>query len=68
MLLKYKYKLKAHKRQAVIMSNWLSMACCQYNYRLAERLHWFEATRTPVQHCPLNVSVVGRFRCATWKA
>ncbi|NEN89237.1 MAG: hypothetical protein F6K48_10125 [Okeania sp. SIO3H1] len=42
----------------MIISNWLSMARKQYNYRLAERLNWFEATRTPVQHCPLNVSVV----------
>ena len=34
------------------------MARKQYNYRLAERLNWFEATRTPVNPCPLNVSVV----------
>ena len=58
MLLKYKYKLKPHKRQAVIISNWLEMTRKQYNYRLAERLNWFEATRTPVNACPLNVSVV----------
>ncbi|NEN88282.1 MAG: transposase [Okeania sp. SIO3H1] len=58
MLLKYKYKLKPDKRQAVIISNWLEMARKQYNYRLAERLNWFEATRTPVNACPLNVSVV----------
>ncbi|NEQ37708.1 MAG: transposase [Okeania sp. SIO3I5] len=58
MLLKYKYKLKPCKRQAVIIANWLSMARRQYNYRLAERLNWFEATRTPVNACPLNVSVV----------
>ncbi|NER02981.1 MAG: transposase [Okeania sp. SIO3C4] len=30
----------------------------QYNHRLAQRLNWFEATRTPVNACPLNVSVV----------
>ncbi len=35
------------------------MARKQYNYRLAERLNWFEATRTPVNAYPLNVSVVG---------
>ena len=58
MLLKYKYKLKPHKSQAVIISNWLEMARKQYNYRLAERLNWFEATRTPANACPLNVSVV----------
>ncbi|GGA47539.1 helix-turn-helix domain-containing protein [Okeania sp. KiyG1] len=58
MLLKYKYKLKPCKSQAVIIANWLSMARRQYNYRLAERLNWFEATRTPVNACPLNVSVV----------
>ncbi|NEP77637.1 MAG: helix-turn-helix domain-containing protein [Okeania sp. SIO3B3] len=59
MLLKYKYKLKPHKRQTVIIANWLELARKQYNYRLAERLNWFEATRTPVKACPLNVSVVG---------
>ncbi|WP_426547090.1 RNA-guided endonuclease InsQ/TnpB family protein [Dapis sp. BLCC M126] len=58
MLLKYKYKLKPHKNQGVIIANWLEMARKQYNYRLAERLNWFEATRTPVNACPLNVSVV----------
>ncbi|MDJ0518532.1 MAG: helix-turn-helix domain-containing protein [Trichodesmium sp. MO_231.B1] len=58
MLLKYKYKLKPHKRQAVIISSWLEMSRRQYNYRLAERLRWFEATRTPVNACPLNVVVV----------
>ena len=58
MLLKYKYKLKPHKRQAVIISNWLEMARKQYNYRLSERLNWFEATRTLLNACPLNVSVV----------
>ncbi|MGD1808766.1 helix-turn-helix domain-containing protein, partial [Dapis sp. BLCC M126] len=58
MLLKYKYKLKPHKRQGVIIANWLELARRQYNYRLAERLNWFEATRTPVNACPLNVSVV----------
>ncbi|GGA10612.1 helix-turn-helix domain-containing protein [Okeania sp. KiyG1] len=58
MLLKYKYKLKPHKSQTVIIANWLEMARKQYNYRLAERLNWFEATRTPVNACPLNVSVV----------
>ena len=42
----------------VIIANWLSMARKQYNYRLAQRLNWFEATRTPVNACPLNVSVV----------
>ena len=59
MLLKYKYKLKPCKSQAVIIANWLSMARRQYNYRLAERLNWFEAMRTLLNACPLNVSVVG---------
>ncbi|NEP79914.1 MAG: transposase [Okeania sp. SIO3C4] len=58
MLLKYKYKLKPHKSQALIIANWLELARKQYNYRLSERLNWFEATRTPVNACPLNVSVV----------
>ena len=46
MLLKYKYKLKPDKKQGVIIANWLEMARKQYNYRLAEKLNWFEATRT----------------------
>ncbi len=58
MLLKYKYKLKPHKSQTVVIGNWLEMARKQYNYRLAERLNWFEVTRTPVNACPLNVSVI----------
>ena len=58
MLLKYKYKLKPQKKQTIIISNWLELARKQYNYRLAERLNWFESTRTPVNTCPLNVSVV----------
>ncbi|NEQ41223.1 MAG: helix-turn-helix domain-containing protein [Okeania sp. SIO3I5] len=60
MLLQYKYKLKPHKSQAVIIANWLDwleLARRQYNYRLAERLNWFEATRTPVNAYPVNVSV-----------
>ncbi|MGD1703615.1 helix-turn-helix domain-containing protein [Dapis sp. BLCC M229] len=31
MLLKYKYKLKPHKSQTAIISNWLEMARKQYN-------------------------------------
>ena len=58
MLLKYKYKLKPHKSQRAIIANWLELARRQYNYRLAERLNWFEATRTPLNACPLNVSVL----------
>ncbi|NEQ41854.1 MAG: helix-turn-helix domain-containing protein [Okeania sp. SIO3I5] len=65
MLLKYKYKLKPHKTQGVIISNWLSMARQQYNYRLAFQLNWFEATRTLLNPCPLNVSVVGTFSWRT---
>ena len=58
MLLKYKYKLKPEKKQAATIGSWLEMARKQYNYRLAERLNWFEVTRTPVNACPINVSVV----------
>ncbi len=58
MLLKYKYRLKPHKTQAVTLSSWLELARRQYNYRLGERMQWFESTRTPVNACPLNLSVV----------
>ncbi|MDJ0516505.1 MAG: helix-turn-helix domain-containing protein [Trichodesmium sp. MO_231.B1] len=52
MLLKYKYKLKPYKSQAVTITNWLELTRKQYNYRLAQRLNWFEATRTPTNSCP----------------
>lgn len=40
------------------MIEWLNLCRRQYNYRLAQRFQWWEATRTPVNSCPLNVAVI----------
>jgi putative transposase len=36
----------------------LNLCRRQYNYRLSQRFCWWQETRTPVNSCPLNVSVV----------
>ncbi len=33
--------------------SWLLLLKNQYNYRLAERLNWYEQNRSPVNACPL---------------
>jgi len=59
MLLKYRYKLKPYKNPTVTIFNLLELSKKQqYNYRLVERLDWFEATRTPVNAYSVNVSVL----------
>ncbi len=40
------------------MIEWLNLCRRQYNYRLSQRFRWWESTRTPINSCPLNVSVV----------
>ena len=40
------------------MMEWLNLLRRQYNYRLGQRYQWWEATRTPVDSCPLNVAIV----------
>lgn len=40
------------------MIEWLNLLRRQYNYRLSQRFQWWESTRTPVNACPLNVSVI----------
>jgi putative transposase len=54
----YRYKLKPTTEQNATMIKWLNLCRRQYNYRLGERFRWWESTRTPVNACPLNVSVV----------
>ena len=54
----YRYKLKPTTEQNATMIEWLNLCRRQYNYRLGERFRWWEATRTTVNACPLNVSVV----------
>jgi putative transposase len=50
----YKYKLKPQKEQAVMLDRWIELCRRQYNYRLGERFDWYEATRSPVNACPLS--------------
>ena len=58
MKLCYRYKLKPTTEQEAILIEWLNLCRRQYNYRLAERFRWWESTRTPINSCPLNVSVI----------
>ncbi len=58
MKLTYQYKLRPTKEQNAIMIKWLNLCRRQYNYRLSQRIKWWEETRTPVNSCPLNVSIV----------
>lgn len=58
MKLNYRYKLRPTKEQNATMIEWLNLCRRQYNYRLAQRFQWWEATRTPVNSCPLNVAVI----------
>ena len=58
MKMNYRYKLQPTTEQNATMIEWLNCCRNQYNYRLSERFRWWEATRTPVNACPLNVSVV----------
>ena len=58
MKLTYRYKLRPTKEQKATMIEWLNLCRRQYNYRLSQRIKWWEATRTPVDSCPLNVSIV----------
>jgi putative transposase len=54
----HQYRLKPTTKQNATMIEWLNLCRRQYNYRLGERFRWWESTRTPVNACPLNVSVV----------
>ncbi len=58
MRLAYKYRLQPDNCQNAIMIQWLNLCRRQYNFRLSERLNWYEATRTPVNSCPLNCVIV----------
>ncbi len=58
MKLTYRYKLRPTKEQNATMTRWLNLCRRQYNYRLGQRIKWWEETRTPVDSCPLNVLIV----------
>ncbi|NES42870.1 MULTISPECIES: transposase [unclassified Moorena] len=53
MRLAYQYRLRPTREQKVVIDNWLSMLCAQYNYLLADRFNWYEANRCPINACPL---------------
>ncbi|MEG3861034.1 RNA-guided endonuclease InsQ/TnpB family protein [Microcoleus sp. herbarium12] len=53
MITAYKYKLRPNKAQAHHFDEWLNLLRMQYNYRLAERFNWYEATRCPINSCSL---------------
>ena len=58
MKLTYRYKLRPTKEQNTTMIEWLNLCRRQYNYRLGQRYRWWEETRTHIDACPLNVSIV----------
>ncbi len=58
MQLTYKYKLRPSKPQIALFQTWIELCRRQYNFRLGQRFNWYEQTRTPINACPLNVSIV----------
>ena len=53
---KYRLNLLSHQRRT--LDEWIELCRRQYNFRLSQRFAWFEATRTPVNACPLNSFIV----------
>ena len=51
-------QVKPTKPQIATFQAWLELARRQYNFRLGQRFDWYEATRTPVNACPLVVNIV----------
>ena len=58
MQLTYKYKLKPSKPQIALFQTWIELCRRQYNFRVGQRFNWYEQTRTSINACPLNVSIV----------
>ena len=54
--LTYRYKLNILTHQRQILDRWIELARRQYNFRLGERFRWFDATRHPVNRCPIDGS------------
>ena len=52
----YRLQLLSHQRR--VLDDWIELCRRQYNFRLGERFKWFEATRTPINACPLNSFIV----------
>ncbi|MEH2242256.1 RNA-guided endonuclease InsQ/TnpB family protein [Nostoc sp.] len=49
----HQYRLRLTKLQQATMDKWLELVRRQYNYRLAERLDWYEQNRCDINACPL---------------
>lgn len=58
MKLARQYKLIPETYQAQTVDEWVELCRRQYNFRLGERFNWFDSTRTRVDACPLNSSIV----------
>lgn len=54
MIIAHVYKLEPSKSQSSTMSNWLSMLCVQYNFRLAERISAYEQTKIEGAYCDIR--------------
>jgi putative transposase len=55
MRIAYQYKLKPDTKQKVMIDSWLELLRRQYNYRVGERLNWYEQNRCDVNSCSLVV-------------
>jgi putative transposase len=53
MIRAYQYKLKPDTKQKSIIDSWLERLRKQYNYRVAERLNWYEFNRCDINSCSL---------------
>lgn len=54
MIIAHVYKLEPSESQSSTMSNWLSMLCAQYNFRLAERISAYEQTKIEGAYCDIR--------------
>ena len=58
MQLTYQYRLKPTKNQVVTRATHVELCRRQDNYRLGEKLKWWETTRTPINPGLLTASIV----------
>ncbi|WP_425244428.1 RNA-guided endonuclease InsQ/TnpB family protein [Thermostichus vulcanus] len=49
----YQYRLRLTPQQQATIDEWIELCRRQYNYRLAERFHWYEQNRCDINACPL---------------
>ena len=55
MITAYQYKLKPNTKQKATIDKWLELLKRQYNFRVAERLNWYEQNRCNINSCSLIV-------------